>query len=198
MHASPNHQPSNNKPIAHCVARGGITNLIRKILITSSIFIMLPFVMAWVRYHEKNALRYGRKLNDTEINWAKKIGITHPHKIRILSLKRIPTPIPHFIEKIIQKLGFPAGNASGMCMRYGIYTRQLHANNKSLIAHELVHTHQYERHSSLWNFLKLYLTETMMLGYANAPLEIEANNTAESTIATAHQHPPIPQKITHQ
>lgn len=144
MCASPNHQPPNNKPIAHSIPRGGTANLIRKALITSSIFFMLPFVMVWVRYHEKNALRHGRKLNDSEINWAKKIGITHPQDIRILSLERIPTPIPHFIEKLIQKLEFPAGNASGMCMRYGIYTKQLHANNKSLIAHELVHTHLHQ------------------------------------------------------
>jgi len=144
---------------------------------------MLPFAMWWVRHNEKIALRLGRKLSDEEMIWAKEIGIDHPEKVRILNVTRIPTPVPHFIEKIIERIGFPAVNAVGMCMRYGIYAKEKYATDKSIIAHELVHTQQYERLGGLWHFLKLYLKETMILGYANSPLEIEANCTAESVVA---------------
>lgn len=144
---------------------------------------MLPFAMWWVRHNEKIALRMGRKLNDEEMSWAKQIGIAHPEKIRILNVARIPTPVPYLIEKRLQRRGYPAGSAAGMCMRYGIYAKETYAHKKSLIAHELVHTHQFERLGGLWHFLNIYLKETMILGYANSPLEIEANSTAESLVA---------------
>jgi len=144
---------------------------------------MLPLTIWWVRHNEKIALRLGRKLSDEEMNWAMQIGIAHPEKVRILNVARIPTPVPHFIEKLLQRRGYPAGNAAGMCMRYGIYAKETYAHRKSLIAHELVHTHQFERLGGLWHFLNLYLKETMILGYANSPLEKEANCTAESMVA---------------
>lgn len=144
---------------------------------------MLPFTMWWVRHNEKIALRMGRKLTGEEWQWADQIGISQPEKIRILSVAKIPTSLPHFIERFLQQRGYPAGTATGMCMRYGIYVKETEAHRKSLIAHEMVHTHQFERHGELWQFLKKYLTETMILGYANSPLEIEANNKAETLLA---------------
>lgn len=144
---------------------------------------MLPFVMWWVRHNEKIALRMGRKLSDEELDWANKIGILHPEKVRILNVTRIPSPVPHFIEKLLQSRGYPVGNAAGMCMRYGIYAKEKYAHQKCLIAHELVHTHQFERLGGIWRFLKKYLGETMILGYANSPLEMEANDTAEHILA---------------
>lgn len=143
---------------------------------------MLPFAMWWVRHNEKIALRLGRKLNDEELRWAQIIGIAHPEKIRILNVAKIPTPVPDFIEKMIQRKGYPAGSAAGMCMRYGIYAKETYAHSKSLIAHELVHTHQFERLGGIFHFLKTYLQETMLLGYSNSPLEIEANSTAETIV----------------
>jgi hypothetical protein len=156
--------------------------LIRKIFITLAIFIMLPLVIWWVRHNEKIALRLGRALTDEEMSWAKKIGIAHPEKIRILNVTRIPTAVPLYVEKLLQRKGYPAGSAAGMCMRYGIYAKESHAYKKSLIAHELVHTHQFERLGGLWHFLHIYLKETMILGYANSPLEKEANCTADSIV----------------
>lgn len=144
---------------------------------------MLPLVIWWVRHNEKIALRMGRNLSDEEMSWAKQIGIAHPEKIRILNVTRIPTPVPHFVEKVLQRKGYPAGNAAGMCMRYGIYAKESHEDRKSIIAHELVHTHQFERLGGLWHFLHIYLMETMILGYANSPLEIEANCTADILVA---------------
>lgn len=139
--------------------------------------------MWWVRRNEKIALRLGRNLNDEELCWAKAYGIEHPEKVRILNVARIPSPVPHWIERICQKMGFPVGNAAGMCMRYGIYVVEKYAHRKSLIAHELVHTQQFERLGGLWSFLRLYLYECMFLGYRNSPLESEANAKADQVVA---------------
>lgn len=124
----------------------------------------------------------GRKLSDEEMSWAKQIGIAYPEKIRILNVTRIPTPVPNFVENMLQHKGYPAGTAAGMCMRYGIYAKESHADRKSIIAHELVHTHQFERLGGLWHFLYIYLKETMILGYAHSPLEKEANCIADNLV----------------
>ncbi len=142
----------------------------------------MPFATWWLKHHEKFALRRGRKLSDEELLWSQKIGIKHADKVRILAINKIPTPLPSFIENFLQHRGFPAGNASGMCMRYGIYAKETNAHSKFLIAHELVHTQQYERLGSIWAFLKAYLQETTLLGYIHSPLEKEANATAEAIL----------------
>jgi len=66
-------------------------------------------------------------------------------------------------------------------MRYGIYLDEQYADRKSLLAHELVHTHQFERLGSHYAFLRLYLRQCMLLGYSHSPLESEANE--KSTLA---------------
>lgn len=156
--------------------------MIKKFFITTAVFLLLPFATWWLWYQEKAALRLGRKLSDEEIILAKKIGIEQPEKIRIYLVDRVPTPVPRFIENMLQKRGFPAGNAAGMSMRYGIYVQAKFSHSKSLIAHELVHTHQYERFGSLSKFLRVYLQETMLLGYIHSPLEKEANTTSETIL----------------
>lgn len=144
---------------------------------------MLPFAIWWVRHNEKIALRLGRPLSDDELDWARKLGILHPENVRVLNVTRIPSPVPEFIEKKLQKCGFPVGNAAGMCMRYGIYLAEEYSERQELLAHELVHTHQFERLGGLYSFLRIYLYETMFLGYRNAPLEAEANNKADQVLA---------------
>jgi len=46
-----------------------------------------------------------------------------------------------------------------------------------LLAHELRHVAQYE-HLGLEGFARRYITELMVVGYVNAPLETEANAAA--------------------
>jgi len=45
---------------------------------------------------------------------------------------------------------------------------------RRLIAHELVHTVQYERLGGIRPFLRQYLTECLTVGYPAAPMEQEA------------------------
>ena len=159
-----------------------MVNLLKKILITIVTFVVTPFAWWWLRYNEKIALRLGRELNDEELAWAEQLQMLHPEKIRVLHVTRIPSPVPQFIENFIQKRGFPVGNAAGMCMRYGIYVVEKYSHSKSLLAHEMVHTHQFERLGGMWYFLREYLYQTMLLGYINAPLEHEANAKAKQVI----------------
>ena len=127
--------------------------LLKKFLITILTFIALPFAWWWLRRNEKIALRLGRALNEEELRWAELLEIQHPQKIRVLNVTRMPSPVPQSIENFMQRRGFPVGNAAGMCMRYGIYVVEKYAHRKTLLAHEMVHTHQFERLGGVWLFL---------------------------------------------
>jgi hypothetical protein len=52
-----------------------------------------------------------------------------------------------------------------------------------LIAHELVHAAQYERLGGILPFLRQYLVECLTIGYANAPMELEAAEMAARVCA---------------
>lgn len=156
--------------------------MLKKLIITITTFIILPFAWWWLRRNEKIALRLGRQLNQEELQWADLLEIQHPQKIRVLNVTRMPSPVPVFIENFMRKRGFPVGNAAGMCMRYGIYVVEKYSHSKTLLAHELVHTHQFERLGGVWLFLRQYLYQTLLLGYINAPLEHEADAKAEQVM----------------
>ncbi len=68
---------------------------------------------------------------------------------------------------------FPA-DPRGLTVRYGIFLRSDCWRDRTIIAHELVHTAQYERLGGILPFLSKYLLECATLGYSQAPMEQEA------------------------
>jgi len=60
-----------------------------------------------------------------------------------------------------------------MALRYGIFVRKDCWGDRQLIAHECVHTAQYER-CGFRGFLEKYLRECLEIGYPAAPMEQEA------------------------
>ena len=70
----------------------------------------------------------------------------------------------------------------GLAAGRGIFVRVGHEGSRSLLAHELVHTAQYERLGGIRPFLRRYLRECMVLGYAGAPMEREAVEESASLI----------------
>jgi len=59
-------------------------------------------------------------------------------------------------------------------LQYGIFIRLDCWRDRALIAHELVHTAQYERLGGILPFLRQYLFECVTIGYPEAPMEQEA------------------------
>ena len=62
----------------------------------------------------------------------------------------------------------------GLTLRYGIYIRKAYWGDRLLVAHECVHTGQYERSGSVHAFLMDYFTECITDGYPSAAMEQEA------------------------
>jgi len=66
----------------------------------------------------------------------------------------------------------------GLTLEYGIFVRADHWRDRALIAHELVHTAQFQRLGGILPFLQTYIFQCATVGYPNAPLELEAVATA--------------------
>ena len=72
----------------------------------------------------------------------------------------------------------------GLTLRYGIFIRADRWGRRLLVAHELVHTAQYERLGGFEAFLRPYLIECLTPpGYPNGPMEREAITTSEKLFA---------------
>jgi hypothetical protein len=105
---------------------------------------------------------------------AARMGVKHPEKIRLLKVDHIPLLNGPLVRLAAQCVPDISANTVGLSLRYGIYIRSRYWGNRSLVAHECVHTAQYERLGGIPEFLRTYFTQCLETGYPDAPLEQEA------------------------
>jgi hypothetical protein len=134
----------------------------------------IPPAACWVAWHEREILRHGIPLSAAGLEDAARMGVAHPERVRLMKVDRIPLLNGWGVRKLSQV--FPAVSAGtvGLSLRYGIYLRARHWGDRQLIAHECVHTAQYERLGGIREFLAAYFTQCLESGYPDAPLEQEA------------------------
>jgi hypothetical protein len=135
---------------------------------------LLPLAAAWAEEQEHHILASGISLTTAQLSDARAVGVTQPERVRLLVVQRIPEPQHPILRAAAEATGLLGPGTAGLSLRYGIYLRQDVATNRHTIAHELVHTAQYERCGGLANFLRLYLHECLTIGYPAAPMEQEA------------------------
>ncbi len=140
---------------------------------------LLPQICDWAQKEEENILKNGVALSADEMVTASKIGVRHPERVRLLQVSQVPMPQDAVLRAAAAQAGLVSEQTAGMALRYGIFIRDdVWPNRSAIVAHELVHTAQYERLGGLAPFLKQYLSECLTLGYSQAPLEQEAIQTA--------------------
>lgn len=145
--------------------------------------ILAPLVAFWVWLQQRRILRSGRPLSNREAGLAAAVGMTDPTVLRVLVLETVPMPGPRWAHRFAQRLGFPALTAAGMSLGKGIYLDQKFEDRPVLLAHECVHSAQYERHG-IFGFLCRYLYQCVRVGYANAAFEREAVGRSEAACHT--------------
>jgi hypothetical protein len=140
---------------------------------------LLPLVCAWAEEQERIILRDGVPLTVVQVIDANRAGVSHPERVRLLSVSNIPIPEHPALRAAAEDTQLITPCTAGLTLRYGIFIRSNCWNNRQIVVHELVHTSQYERLGGFQAFLQQYLYECITIGYPQAPMEQEAITTAE-------------------
>lgn len=135
---------------------------------------LLPLAAEWAAREEAKILREGEPLSDQEMADAIKIGVSQPERVRLLRVEAVPVPDHPQLRAAAAAIHFLSPETRGLTLQYGILLRWDCWRDRWIIAHELVHTWQYERLGGILPFLQKYLRECLTIGYANAPMELEA------------------------
>ena len=141
---------------------------------------LLPLAAKWAAAVEKRILREGAPLSEQGLADARAVGVGTPERVRLLALPCVPTPTDLTLKAAVAAIQFLTPATRGLALRYGIFVRNDCWDERRLIAHELVHTAQYERLGGIRPFLRRYLTECLTVGYPAAPMEQEAIAIARS------------------
>ena len=134
---------------------------------------LLPAAVSWVVELEGRVLREGAPLGVESLGHARALGIRQAERVRVLVVERMPRPADPALGGACDELGILKGYG-GLCVGYGICIAGRDVSDLELIAHELVHTQQYERMGGAALFLRAYLEQLLLVGYHDAPLEVEA------------------------
>jgi hypothetical protein len=147
----------------------------RKNMVTQEQFDgLLPLACAWAEEQERIILHHGVPLTPAQIADGARIGVTHPEKVRLLSVDSIPIPEHPALLEAAQATQLNTPQTAGLTLRYGIFIRADCWHDNRLVFHELVHTSQYEKLGGFQQFLLQYLHECITIGYPAAPMEQEA------------------------
>lgn len=152
-------------------------------MITPELFeTLLPLAYAWAEEQERVILRDGVPLSASQTADAGSVGVAHPERVRLLKVTSVPVPEHPALRAAAEATGLISPQTIGLTLRYGIFIRSDFWSDRRLLAHELVHTSQYERLGGFQPFLRQYLHECLTLGYPAAPLEQEAVRFAERLV----------------
>lgn len=139
---------------------------------------LLDLACEWAERQQDHILQNGAVLSAEQTNDARLAGVSHPDNVRLLEVDHIPWPDHPTLESISRETGFITENTEGLALGYGVFVQSGSGPTRRLVAHELVHVAQCERLGGVDQFLRRYVSECMSFGYANAPMEEEAAETA--------------------
>jgi hypothetical protein len=139
--------------------------------------LVTPLVVAWAAWQRARVVRRGRSLSPRQQAIARAVGVTHPERIRLLLVRRIPLPGGKWVARVSDHLGFAGPQVDGLTLGHAIYIRDA-ALADDLLAHECRHVQQCEAAGSLHAFLAAYLRQVARHGYRQAPFEVDAREAA--------------------
>ncbi|MDD5228864.1 MAG: hypothetical protein PHN45_03805 [Methylococcales bacterium] len=132
-----------------------------------------PRALVWYEKVEAEILSKGRVLSESELVFARQLGIQQPERIRVAVLEEFPMPEDVELRSEAEKYGMGSPFEGGRTLGYAIMLKPQYANTLTVLTHEFVHVSQRERLGKN-DFLRRYLTEMEMVGYSRSPLELEA------------------------
>lgn len=154
----------------------------KRFLFRVTAFLLALPAALWSRHHERRILRLGTPLDETGLMDAARIGVAGAGQVRILHVERVPNPFRILMAPLARRTGLCISEAAGLTLRHGIFVTAPHRGDRPLIAHELVHTRQYQQLGGHLAFLTEYIHQCLLHGYHNAPLEQEAREVSAEAL----------------
>ncbi len=111
----------------------------------------------WAAEQERRVLCEGVPLSERELADAKIIGVRYPERVRLLRVEAVPVPAHPMLAAAAASIHFLTSAPRGLALEYGIFVRSDHWRDRALIAHELVHTAQFQRLGGILPFLQTYI-----------------------------------------
>lgn len=143
---------------------------------------LLPAACAWAAQLEAHILAAGLALDPAQRGDATAMGVAHPERVRVLLVAAMPTPDHPALAQALAASQIVTSTTDGLTLRYGILIRTEAWPDRELLAHELVHTAQYERRGGFAAFLRDYLAQVMQAGYWAAPMEQAARSRSRALV----------------
>jgi len=134
---------------------------------------LIPILIEWAENESIKALKLGEPLNEIEREFARKIGIQFPGKVRLIKTSQVPKPPHPDLLQIAAEKGLDWSQNEGMTLGYAIFIREDVWRKPRLVVHELAHVSQYEKRGGL-SLLRKFVFEYFIDGYFNSSLEREA------------------------
>jgi Domain of unknown function (DUF4157) len=139
---------------------------------------LLPLAVAWAEEYSTLILHTGLPLSEPELALARLVGVQSAGRVRVLAVPLIPAPSEPTLAAACAQLQFLGPNTAGLTLGPGIFVKQGLESDRVLLAHELRHVAQYEQYPSIAAYLSVYIPELLRFGYAQAPMELDAQRAA--------------------
>ena len=92
------------------------------IKLTSDKFVyVLPLASEWAEAKEKVVLKNGDPLSNSQIEDAKRVGVIHPERVRMLRVPQIPFPKHPVLKAAAETTQLITSSTVGLTVRYGIF-----------------------------------------------------------------------------
>ena len=136
---------------------------------------LLPRAIAWAEAVAGDVATNGEALNDARSSIASRVGVQHPHNVRVLLVDQLPLPADPELQAAATQTGLLGKYTVGLTLGYSVLIRRGHMTQR-LLSHELRHVHQFEKAGGIADFLPLYLGSIIQFGYQNSPYEQDARD----------------------
>jgi len=82
--------------------------------------LMLPGAAAWVEKQELIVCERGTPLTESELADARRAGVVHPEKIRVIRAETLPHPEDEDLMFVAKRIGLFSSRSAGPTRGYGI------------------------------------------------------------------------------
>ncbi len=134
---------------------------------------LLPKAISWAEGEAGRCADTGRELTERERDFARKVGVAHPERIRIITVDALRMPTDPLLRTATEQTGLLGPGMVGLTLGHSVFICHGHENPR-LLSHEFRHVYQYEQAGSIAEFLPGYLHQIVERGYAATTFEIDA------------------------